>query len=174
MWKQIQISAGLLSKGDKLIIYSQHHVTCFPGYRWHLCYTTPAFERTIPKVSLTEHISCPTSHQLHQDCLKETMTAVPILIRWLKSHKRMKLDQLLSLWHVIWITQNTSHMLLPGLLEGQGEKLDQGLCEIQGLAVKEEGFRGEKGYLSPCFPSGLESETPKLVSFIYWEVATMK
>lgn len=54
-----------------------------------------------PKFLPLNMISCPRSHQLHQDCLKETMTAVPILIRWLKSIKRVKLDQLPSLCHYL-------------------------------------------------------------------------
>lgn len=62
----------------------------------------------------------------------------------------------------------------PGSPEGQEEKWGHGLCKIQGLGGEGQGSQGQRGWLSPCFPSGLGGETPKPANFIYCEVATME
>lgn len=136
-----------------------------------------------PKFLPLNMISCPTSHQLHQNCLKEAMTAIPVLIRWLKSIESVKLYQLPSLFMLfeqhrilgssfVKGPQVICHLLVHRRVKKRNWAMD--CVKIQGLGSEGQRFQGQRGCLSPCFPSGLGGETPKPANFIYCEVATMK
>lgn len=111
VWKHTQISAGLLIKETNEVFPA----SCppFPGIQvTPLLHSTCFGESCPPKFLLLNMTSCPTSDQLRQVCLKETVTAVPcfnkrVEVCWARPHGRVELDHVPSLCRVIWIAHKT-------------------------------------------------------------------